>query len=79
MSATVKPENEAFLRQLVAEGRYPSVDAALNAAIDALRKEEADLSWAKPYLEKGLASLDAGQGIPLDDAFGAVRAHMAVN
>lgn len=77
MSIIVKPENEAYLVRLVAEGRYASIEDAANAAIVALRIDEGDLSWAKPYVESGLASLDRGEGVATDEAFDQLRAHMA--
>ena len=74
MSINVKPENEAYLNRLVAEGRYASLDEAADAAIASLRVDDGDMSWAKPYVDKALASLEQGAGIAAPEAFNQVRA-----
>lgn len=76
MSISVKPEDEAYLKRLVAEGAYASVEEAAAAAIAALRTRDDDLSWAKPFIEPALASLDRGEGSSHEEAFGRVREHI---
>lgn len=63
MNINVKPELAAILEAHVTQGHYPSVEAALEAAIRALGSDpidlvpdEKDLAWVKPP-EKG-----AGEG-----------------
>ena len=73
MPVSVKSENEAYLNRLVAEGIYSSVEEAADAAIDALRLQDDDMLWAKPYIEEGIAQLDRGEGIPAEEVFARIR------
>jgi predicted transcriptional regulator len=62
----LKPDIEAWLEAQVAEGRFPSIEAAIEALVDEERiayaaLENADLGWAAPYVAKGLADIDAGR------------------
>lgn len=60
---------EAFLTELVASGRYSSADEALREALKLLRQREAARASLEADLQKGLDSLDAGQGRPADEVF----------
>ena len=39
--------------------------------------DRADLSWAKPHIEEGLADLEAGRVHPAEDVFAEIRAMFA--
>jgi hypothetical protein len=39
MSSELSPQNEQFIARAIAEGLYPTVEAALDAAVDALREK----------------------------------------
>ncbi len=73
MSVSIEPENEAYLKRLVAEGVYSSVEEAVDAAIHALRSQDEDLLWAKPFVEEGLAQLERDASVPADQVFSGLR------
>ncbi len=67
MTIHLRPDLEALLKMQVDLGNYPSIEAALEAAVRAFAEadtdlvpEDADLSWAKPYLEE--ADRDIAEG-----------------
>ena len=70
MSTDISPENEAFIRQAVANGRFESRQQALDQAVRLLR-EEANTIEA---IEEGLESIARGEGIPLAEADAMLRA-----
>ena len=70
MTVTLNPADHAWLAQEVAAGRFPSVDAALNAAIAELKARDSapDLEWAKPLVDESRAAIARGEGVTLDEA-----------
>jgi Arc/MetJ-type ribon-helix-helix transcriptional regulator len=70
MTITLTPTDHAWLARQVAAGRFPSLDAALRAAIAELKARESapDLSWAKPLVDESRAAVARGEGVPLDEA-----------
>jgi Arc/MetJ-type ribon-helix-helix transcriptional regulator len=70
MSITLTPADHAWLTRQVAAGRFPSLDAALSAAIAELKAHDAalDLAWAKPLLDAARAAIGRGEGVPVDEA-----------
>lgn len=80
MTIHLKPEFEALLKTQVDLGNYPTVEAALEAAIRALAEAEAampseddDLSWAKPYLEEAERDIEAGRVLTLDEVRASIE------
>ncbi len=72
MTITLKPEQEAWLKAHVATGDFASIEDAARHLIDeriAERELEEgdDLAWAKPYVDEGLAALDRGEFVSLDE------------
>ncbi len=79
MTIAIRPEIVRLLEAQVASGRFSSVEAAIEAlALDDAAAEadltRADLSWAKPLVERGLADIAAGQTKPASDVHEALRA-----
>lgn len=71
MNIRLKPDTEEWLKAQVAEGRFESVEDALETLVLVDRATQAeldatDLSWAKPYIDEGLAALEAGDVIPAE-------------
>ncbi len=67
MTITLTPEQLQRLQQLVAEGRFESVDEAVRLAVaDLMAADSDDLVWAKPLVDAARASLASGEGIPAD-------------
>ncbi len=79
MNIRLKPDTEEWLKAQVAEGHFKSVDDAVEALIaeyqiTQAQLDAADLSWAKPYIDEGLADLEAGRVIPAEDVHAELRA-----
>jgi antitoxin ParD1/3/4 len=71
MTITLTAELEARLVALVQSGAFASVEAAVRALLAerlAERELEADdLAWAKPHVDEGLAALERGEFISLEE------------
>ena len=60
MNAAVPPEFEAFAREQVEAGHFASVDDAVAAA---LRNQLGQIEELRAEIQKGIASLDADEGL----------------
>jgi antitoxin ParD1/3/4 len=75
MAITLHPDQEAWLQTRVASGDFASVDAAarqlLGERIAELAHDEDnapdDGAWMKPYIDEGLAALDRGEFVSLEE------------
>jgi hypothetical protein len=71
MSNGLSPQSEQYLAHVVASGMFPSKEAALEAAVVALReKNESEEVPMIPeehmaLVEEAIASLEAGEGRPI--------------
>jgi Arc/MetJ-type ribon-helix-helix transcriptional regulator len=79
MEIEIKPDAEEWLRAQVAQGRFASLDEAVETLVreDQIMQaglEGADLAWTKPYLAKGIADIDAGRTIPAEQVHSELRA-----
>jgi antitoxin ParD1/3/4 len=70
------PEEEAFIDEAVRSGRYASRAEVLREGLRQLRLHEVRRARFEAEIQKGIDSLDRGEGIPLDQAFAAVRASL---
>jgi Arc/MetJ-type ribon-helix-helix transcriptional regulator len=81
MNIRLKPDTEEWLKAQVAEGRFESVEEAVEVLVADDRVQaklnEEDLSWAKPYIEEGLAAIEAGDLIPAEEVHAEIRARLA--
>ena len=65
MQITLTSEQQTWIEAEVAAGRFPSVEAAVRAAVDNLMPGDvADLDWVKPLLDEARA--ESGS-VPFDD------------
>ncbi|MBG0799749.1 hypothetical protein IYX23_18945 [Methylocystis sp. L43] len=71
MAITLTPDQEAWLQAHVATGDFPSIEEAARQLIDERiverELEKDDLVWAKPLVEEGLAALERGEFISLEE------------
>lgn len=71
MTITLPAELEARLNALVRSGDFGSVEEAartlLNERLAQREIERDDLGWAKPLVDEGLAALDRGEFISLEE------------
>jgi predicted transcriptional regulator len=69
MSTDLSPDRDAVVEKLVADGRFPDRRRALDHAVDLLREEAETLE----AIRDGLASIERGEGTPLDEAVRTLR------
>ena len=74
MSITLTPEQETWIKAHVATGDFASVEEAARQLIDDriaelsdLEQGEDDMLWAKPYIDEGLAALERGEFVSLEE------------
>jgi predicted transcriptional regulator len=80
MNIRLKPDTEEWLKSQVTEGRFESIEEAVELLIaeDRLTRralDSADLSWAQPCIDEGLAAVEAGDVIPAEDVHKALLKH----
>lgn len=72
MSIMLKPEQKEFVAQQVALGRFHSEDEVLERALQLLAETYRDYEvWAEDVrakVDEAQASIDRGEGVPLDVA-----------
>ena len=78
MTINGKPETEAWLKDQVAAGHFASIDDALDAVVAHYQltveaAEQADLSWANPYLDEAEEDIKAGRVKPVATVFDALE------
>lgn len=77
MSITLRPEHERAITQAVESGAYQNPDQVIERALEVLRGEDDWLIEHKDAInekiERGLAQLDRGEGIPGDQVRGRLE------
>lgn len=70
MSIILKPEQEKFIQEQVARGRFKSADEVLTQAFRLLEAQYQDYeAWIedmRQQVDEAAAELDRGEGIPLE-------------
>lgn len=69
MSTELSADQNAFLEKLIADGRFVDRRHALDHAVQLLREEAETLD----DIREGLASIQRGEGTPLDEAVEHLR------
>ena len=85
MTITLTPKQEAWIKAHVASGEFASIEDAARQLIDDRIAELAlgegdepdDLAWAKPLVDEGLAALERGEVITLDEHRARNKARLA--
>lgn len=72
MTVDVSAETKQQLEQRLATGRYTGPDELIRVALVALDEKERDRQWLGE-LRESLAEMEAGQTIPVSEAFDEVR------
>jgi antitoxin ParD1/3/4 len=72
MMITLTPEQQEWLAAHVTRGDFPSIERAARQLIDeriAERElgEADDMAWAKPYVDEGVAALERGEVLTLEE------------
>ncbi len=70
MSITLKPEQERFILEQIARGRFRSIDQVLAQAFKLLEEKsqeyEAWIEKSRQQVDEAAAELERGEGIPLE-------------
>jgi len=62
------PAQEEILRDVIANGKFPSVEAATKFVVDYFGPVNLDdLSWAKPYLDVARAQFERGEFVTREE------------
>ncbi len=73
VAITLTPDQERFLEAEVAAGHFPSVEAAVRAAVQCLLpSDEGDVDWVKPYLDEAREGVARGEVVPLNEVQSAL-------
>ena len=73
MTVPISPERHSFLQDLVVSGAFVNEEAAVNAAVDLLRREQED-ACIRAALQPAIEQLERGEYIELDrDGLRALR------
>ena len=67
------PQDEAFIDEAMKSGRYASRAEVLREGLGRVREREAQWERFESEIQKGIDSLDRGEGIPIEEAFAQVR------
>jgi antitoxin ParD1/3/4 len=75
MSITLTPEQETWIKARVATGDFASVEEAARQLIDEriaeladdVEGEHDDMAWAKPLVDEGIAALERGNVMTLEE------------
>jgi putative addiction module CopG family antidote len=73
MTLILSAELRQFIDEEVRLGRYPSEQAAVADALLRMKAERERLAWLQREIEKGVKSLDAGDGRGWDDVHAVSR------
>jgi len=78
MNIRLSPEQQQWLEEQVAAGRFSSVDDAVATAVaDLMAGEDGDLPWAVPYLDEAREAAARGEIVSLDEAIADIDEHLA--
>jgi len=70
MNIKLPHEQMTWLAAQVAAGQYASIDEALSVAVaELMALQNDDLSWARPYVDEALASVERGHAISGEEFF----------
>ena len=72
MTITLTKEQQAWISAHVAKGEFSSPEAAVRQLVDEriaeiALEEQDDLSWALPQVREGLAALERGEVMTIED------------
>lgn len=68
MTITLPREQQEWLEAQVKAGVYGSVDEAVASILaEHMVLDIDDMAWARPLVDEGRASLDRGEGIPVEE------------
>jgi antitoxin ParD1/3/4 len=83
MSIALKPEQQQFIQQQIALGRFASEEAVLEKALQLLSSQYLEYdAWVedtRAKIDEAQLEIERGEGIPLDTAMVQIRAQLHQN
>lgn len=73
ISADLGTHLEEYVNELVTKGRYNSKSEVLREGVRLVQERESKLAALDAALARGLADVEAGRVMPLDEAFDRLR------
>jgi antitoxin ParD1/3/4 len=79
MRIAISPEQEAWLKSHFAISDEATLEAAARRLLDERMEEweTDDLAWAKPLVDEGIAALERGDAISLEEHRARIAARLA--
>ena len=78
MNITLKPEQEQFIQNQLAQGRFPNAEAVINQALELLQEKQREYEdWVedvKIKVNEAAAELERGEGVPLETVVEQIQA-----
>ena len=68
MNFSLTPELEAYIKSKTDAGGYRSASEVVREALRAMQQRDEKLDWLRKEIQKGIDSLDRGEGKVFDDA-----------
>jgi antitoxin ParD1/3/4 len=78
MTITLPPNQQKWLEDQVAAGRFSSIDDAVAVAVaDLIGAMDGDVAWAKPLIDEARDAAARGEVVGLDEALADIDTHLA--
>ena len=78
MNITLKPEQEQFIQNQLAQGRFPNDEAVINQALELLQEKQGEYEdWVEDVrvkVNEAAAELERGEGVPLETVVEQIQA-----
>jgi len=78
MNITLKPEQEQFIQNQLAQGRFSNAEAVINQALELLQEKQREYEdWVEDVrvkVNEAAAELERGEGFPLETVVEQIQA-----
>ena len=78
MNITLKPEQEQFIQNQLAQGRFPNAEAVINQALQLLQEKQGEYEdWVEDVrvkVNEAAVELERGEGVPLEKVVEQIQA-----
>jgi len=75
MSITLSPEDQKKAEDLVASGRFSSINDALHAGLEAIEEDPEWQEYARDRIAAGLEDIKAGRTVPAEEVLAKLRTY----
>jgi antitoxin ParD1/3/4 len=78
MNITLKPEQQQFIQNQLAQGRFSNAEAVINQALELLQEKQREYEdWVEDVrvkVNEAAAELERGEGVPLETVVEQIQA-----